>query len=259
MKVTLFIPVMNEVEGLKAIMPRIKGQWIDEILILDGGSTDGSQEFLRSQGYTVHRQKSKGVRPAFWEAFELAKGDVIIPFSPDNNSVPEDIPKLIEKINEGYDLVVASRYAKGAGSDDDNSESRVANWALTQLINIFFGTSYTDGIGMYKAFKKKHLYELGIDKHKDEHSEILLTCRAARYGLKITEIASPEPKRIGPGGSRAHPGRFGKYKSGLIILKQILRDAFFYWPSKPATLTMSESKRDVSEALDPVKDNNLSR
>jgi len=230
MTVTIFIPVMNEIEGLKAILPRIKSEWYHELLILDGGSTDGSFEYLKSKGYPVVRQKSKGVRAAFWEAFEIASGEIIIPFSPDNNSIPEDIPKLIEKIHEGFDLVVASRYLNDTRSNDDDMESRFANWFLTKLINLMFRTNYTDGIGMYKAFKTKHLYELGIDRHKDEHSEILLTCRAARHGLKITEICSPEPKRLGPQGSRAHPGAFGKYKSGLIILRQIIRDGLFYWP-----------------------------
>ena len=229
---TLFIPIKNEIEGLRSIMPRIKREWVDEIIILDGGSTDGSKEFLLSCGYQVTDQKSTGIKSAFWEAFEIAKGDVIIPFSPDGNSIPEDIPKLIEKINEGYDIVIASRYFGGAGSQDDDIASALANRVLTGMINFFFGATYTDAIGMYKAFYKKHLYELGIDKHKNEHSEIMLPARGVRYGLKITEIPSAEPRRLGPQGSRAHPGPFGKYKSGILILKTILRDAMFYWPGE---------------------------
>lgn len=229
-KITLFIPVMNEIDGLKAIMPRINREWVDEIFILDGGSTDGSKEFLLSNGYQVFDQKTKGVKGAFWEAFEMISGDIIIPFSPDGNSIPEDIPKLIEKINEGYDIVIASRYYGALRSKDDDFESAIANRVLTGLINFFFSTKYTDGIGMYKAFKKKYLYELGIDKYKNEHSEIMLPARGARYGLRIIEIPSAEPPRLGPQGSRAHPGTFGKYKSGILILKTILRDAIFYWP-----------------------------
>jgi glycosyltransferase involved in cell wall biosynthesis len=230
LKITLFLPIRNEIDALKVIMPRIKKDWYDELLILDGNSTDGSKEFLRSTGYGVVDQTTQGVRPGFWEAFELATGDVIIPFSTDGNSIPEDIPRLIEKIREGYDVVVASRYKNAIRSEDDDFQSRLANKLFTLLINLLFGTRYTDAIGMYKAFKKTHLHELGIDRHKDEHSEILLLTRGARYGLKITEISSPEPPRIGVPGSRAHPGVFGKYKSALIILKSILRDAMFYWP-----------------------------
>ncbi len=113
MTVTLFIPIRNEIDGLKAIMPRIKKEWVDEILIIDGNSTDGSQEYLKKHGYDFTIQKSKGVRGAFWEGFELAKGEVIILFSPDNNSVPEDIPLMIEKIKlktKCFVILIASTY-----------------------------------------------------------------------------------------------------------------------------------------------------
>ena len=171
MRFTLFIPVRNEIHGLRIIMPRIDRQWIDQILILDGGSTDGSKEYLLSMGYDVIDQTTSGVKAAFWEAFEQATGDVIIPFSPDGNSIPEDIPKLIEKINLGYDIVVASRYLTPASSQDDDFVSGLANRLFTKLINYFFGAKLTDGIGMYKAFKKQHLYSLRIDRHKNEHAE----------------------------------------------------------------------------------------
>lgn len=232
MSTTLFIPTKNEIDGLKAIMPRIRREWVDEVFILDADSTDGTREYLRSIGYEVVDQKTKGVKAAFWEAFDQIEGDVIIPFSPDGNSIPEDIPKLIAKIEEGYDIVIASRYFGGASSQDDDVASALANRVLTGLINFCFRTRYTDAIGMYKAFKKRHLYELGIDKRRDEHSEIMLPARGARYGLRIVEIPSPEPPRLGPQGSRAHPGPFGKYKSGILILWTILRDALFYWPAR---------------------------
>jgi len=213
-------------------MPRINPNWVDEIFLIDGNSTDGSKEFLESQGYKVVSQKSKGVKAAFWEAFDQIHTDVIIPFSPDGNSDPRDIPQLVEKIDQGYDIVVASRYFGGRKSLDDDPMSRLANKVLTGMINFLFQSHLTDGIGMYKAFKRKHLYDLGIDSHRDEHSEIMLLTRGMRYGLKIMEIDSEEGARIGPAGSRAHPGFFGKYKSGLLLIKTILRDALLYWPPK---------------------------
>jgi glycosyltransferase involved in cell wall biosynthesis len=230
MTVTLFIPVKNEIDGLKAIMPRIKKEWVDEILIIDGSSTDGSQEYLETHGYDFVIQKSKGVRGAFWEAFELAKGEVIILFSPDNNSVPEDIPLLIEKIKEGHDLVIASRYYQGMKSDDDDFMSRLGNKVFTGLINILFRARYSDAMTMYKAFPIKLLHELRIDENRNnDFAEIAIVCRAARRKLKIVEIPSHEQARIGgPPGSRAHPGLLGKYKSALVLFKMIIRDWLFF-------------------------------
>lgn len=231
-RVTLFIPIKNEIDGLKVIMPRINRCWVDEIFILDAGSTDGSKEYLTSFGFDVVDQQSKGVKAAFWEAFEQIESDVIIPFSPDGNSIPEDIPRLIEQINNGGDIIIASRYKDGAKSADDNFQSALANKVLTGLINFFFRSKFTDGLNMYKAFYKKHLFDLEIDKYKNDHSEIMLLARGARYGLKVIEIASREPKRIGKQGSRAHPGLFGKYKSGILLIKTIVRDGLCYWPKK---------------------------
>ena len=183
------------------------------------------------------------MRGAFWEAFDLAKGDIIIPFSPDNNSIPEDIPKLIEKMNSGYDMVIASRYYGGMKSKDDDFMSYMANRLLTKLINLLYRSNYSDALTMYKAFKKQHLYDLGIHLRRQEFSEILLICRAARRKLKITDIPSEEPPRLGPPGSRAHPGKFGKYKSGLLILKMIVRDWLFFPQSEASTAVVKNDLR----------------
>src|SRR3990167_4197605 len=95
---SLLIMTLNEIEGMKAILPRISKEWFDQILVIDGGSTDGTVEWARKQGYEVYVQKKKGFRHAYCEALPFVHGDIIITFSPDGNSVPELIPCLIEKI-----------------------------------------------------------------------------------------------------------------------------------------------------------------
>ena len=108
--VTLLIPTLNEIDGMREIMPRVDAAWIDQILILDGGSTDGTIEYARARGYQVHVQRQPGIRFGYREVLPLIDSDVILTFSPDGNSIPELIPRLIDKMNEGYDMVIASRY-----------------------------------------------------------------------------------------------------------------------------------------------------
>ena len=114
MKTTLLVMTLNEIEGMKVIMPQIQRNWCDQIIVVDGGSTDGTIEWAREHGYFVFVQKRLGFRHAYNEVLPYVTGDIIITFSPDGNSISELIPPLIEKMKEGYDMVIASRYLGNA-------------------------------------------------------------------------------------------------------------------------------------------------
>ncbi|MEI7999371.1 MAG: glycosyltransferase family 2 protein, partial [Candidatus Omnitrophota bacterium] len=60
MKVTLLIPTLNEIGGMKAIMPLIKKEWYDQLLVVDGQSTDGTIEYCKEQGIPIYIQQKKG-------------------------------------------------------------------------------------------------------------------------------------------------------------------------------------------------------
>src|SRR3954468_11898410 len=118
--VTLFMPVLNEIEGMKVILPQIQRDWYDQILVVDGGSGDGSLEYARDLGFDTYRQQRRGIRHAYIEAWPMIRGELVVTLSPDGNCPPGAIPELIAKLKEGYDMVIASRYYAGAKSDDDD-------------------------------------------------------------------------------------------------------------------------------------------
>ena len=217
MKTTLLVPTLNEVEGMKAIMPHVKKKWVDEILVVDGGSTDGTVEYARSKGYRVILQKSKGITNAYREALAVAKGDCIVAFSPDGNSLPEVIPALIKKIKEGYDMVIASRYKKGAKSYDDDPVTAFGNFMFTKIINILFGGNYTDTLVMLRAFRKDIVKEIPVGIPR-AGLEPILSIRCAKSKLKVTEIPVDEPKRIGS------PRKMIPILNGLDILRLIFSE-----------------------------------
>src|SRR5436190_10207906 len=101
------VPTLNELEGMRVVMPRVRPEWLDQILVVDGKSTDGTVDYARELGYDVIVQKQRGIRHAYIEALPAVRGDVVITFSPDGNCVPELIPDLIAKMADGYDMVVA--------------------------------------------------------------------------------------------------------------------------------------------------------
>lgn len=233
MKVTLLIPTLNEIEGMKAIMPKIKKEWVDQIFVVDGGSTDGTIEYAKECGCQVYVQKKKGLRHAYREALEYTEGDIVITFSPDGNSIPELILPLISKMKEGYDMVIVSRYAKGAKSYDDDRVTAFGNQMFTRTINFLFGAKYTDTMVMFRAWKKKAFYDL--DMHRDESYaleekifntivgvEPLLAIRAAKRRLKCAEIPGDEPPRMG--GER----KLQIVRWGSAYLFEIFRELFFW-------------------------------
>ncbi len=222
MKTTLFIPTLNEIDGIKVIMPQVKQEWVDEIIFVDGNSTDGTPEWLRAHGYRVIPQKSRGLALAYWECFDAMSGDVVIVFTPDGNSIPETIPALVDKMKEGYDLVIASRYLGHAKSQDDDLITGFGNWMFTRLTNILFGTHYTDMLVSYRAFRISLLGSLNLSRSRHPVLEQELMIRAFKHGLKVTEIPADEPKRIG--GVRKM--RIGY--NGLAVLYGILRELFVH-------------------------------
>ncbi|MBI3551246.1 MAG: glycosyltransferase family 2 protein [Elusimicrobia bacterium] len=233
MKVTLLVPTLNEVVGLRQIMPLVKKDWVDQVLILDGGSTDGTADYARSQGWTVYVQKQRGLRRAYTEALPLITGDVIVTFSPDGNCVPERIPELVAKMREGYELVIVSRYLDGAKSDDDDAVTAFGNWMFTKTVNLLFGGRYTDMMVIFRAYTKKLVYDLELiddDGYAAAERlcrtnvswEPLLSIRAAKRKVRFSEIPGDEPKRVG--GER----KLEVLRWGAAFLIQIARECFVW-------------------------------
>ena len=164
MKVTLLVPTLNEAVGMRSVMPKVKKEWVDQVLIVDGKSKDGTADIAREMGYDVVIQQTPGIRGAYMDALPFIKGDVILTFSPDGNSIPELIPVCIAKIKEGYDMVIVSRYAQGAKSYDDDAVTAFGNRLFTGCINLLHGAKYTDAMVIYRAYPKKLIYDLDLDK-----------------------------------------------------------------------------------------------
>jgi glycosyltransferase involved in cell wall biosynthesis len=236
MRVTLIVPTLNEIDGMRAVMPRIQREWVHQIIILDGNSSDGTIDWAWANGYFVHVQKQPGLRQAYLEVLPLIEGDVVLTFSPDGNSIPELIPILVEKIGEGYDMVIVSRYLGGARSKDDDLLTGFGNWFFTATINFLHGSRYTDAMVMFRAYRKQLIHDLELDQDqgfdlaeklfgcRKRHLswEPLLSVRAAKRKLKVTEIPGDEPARIG--GQR----KLQVFRWGGASYFQILREKFFW-------------------------------
>jgi len=196
MKVSIVVFEINELDGMKAMMPQIKREWYDELVIVDGGSTDGTIEYAKEQGYNLFIQKETGVGAALNEAVRKTSGEIVIIYAPDGSFEVEQIPIITQKILGGYDVVNVSRYMDGNRSHDDNSFTGCGNWGFTKVANLLFPFRFTDFLYTYLGFRREVLENLDINNKERTWGQILLL-RAVKKGLKIIEVPGTEFKRIG--------------------------------------------------------------
>lgn len=237
MKTTLLVMTMNEIDGMKIIMPQIENSWCEQIIIVDGGSTDGTIEWAREKGYEIHVQQQKGIRYGYFEVMPEIKGDIIITFSPDGNSLVSAIPMLIEEMKKGFDLVIASRYLPGAGSEDDDIATAFGNWLFTKTVNFLYRANYTDVMVMLRAYKTSLIYDLDL-LNEGAYTfterlfgtkiswEPLMSVRAAKMNMKIGEIPAAEPARIG--GER----KLQMFRWGAAYYSQFWLERLFWFGKK---------------------------
>lgn len=229
LKVTIIIPTLNEIEGMKWFMPQLKKEWYDELIVVDGHSRDGTVEYCRENNYPLVFQTGRRLSNAYDNAFSYSTKDIIVTVTPDGSSLPELIPELIAKIREGYDMVIASRYLGPAKSLDDDIFTGFGNRMFTKMINFLFGGYYTDSLVAFRAYRREAINKMVLyDQDKqfwlkkrfaDMNSwETASSIRAAKFELKVCEIPGDEPKRIG--GVR----KLSIVKNGSGTLFQILHE-----------------------------------
>ena len=199
LKKTLVLYTMNEIEGIKSIFDRIPIHLFDEFFVMDNHSDDGTVEFLEEHSVKVIQQKKPGRTNALIEAVEYAIGDIIINLSSDGNEKPEDIPKILEKFNEGYEMVTASRFLPDSKVDleDDKLRIRVfGNKLCTFLVNICWGANTTHTTNGLRGITKYCYRETKLSTFSNTEN-FQLTIRCAKLKIKTTDIPTKELPRIG--------------------------------------------------------------
>lgn len=220
MRVSIVVFEINEIDGMRAMMPKISRDWYDELIIVDGGSTDGTIEYARQEGYNLFVQKERGVGAALKEAMERVTGDVVVIYAPDGSFIPEIIPRMIENIQAGHDVVNVSRYGFGAKSEDDNFFTAVGNRTFTFLANLLFPFHFTDFLYTYLGFRRSVLEDLDMSGVTEITWGQILLLRAVKKGLRIVEIPGDEPPRVGG------KVKVAKMRAAFALLKTLYEERF---------------------------------
>jgi len=224
MRLSLVILCYNERVGLEALLDRIPRDAVEEILAVDGGSRDGSVELLRAAGIPIHGQSERGRGEAFRVAFQEAKGDALVFFSPDGNEDPRDIPRFREYLERGCDMVIANRMSGGGRNEEDDRWLRWRKWAnlaFTLMANVTWnrGGWVADTINGYRAISRS-AWERMRASSSGYTIEYECSIRAFKHGLKVAEFATSEGARL--------DGREGSpsLATGIAFLKLYARELF---------------------------------
>lgn len=220
MDLSIVLPVHNEAGNLKMLFSEISetlSHLTDtyEIIFVDDGSQDGSSEIITnlSQLYSqikyIVLAKKYGKSYALDAGLKLATGDIVITLDADGQDDPKEIPKFIEKIKEGYDLVSGWKQHRQDGFVK-NKTSKFYNW----VVNFIFNLNLHDHNCGFKAYKNEVVKNLSLHGELHRYIPVLV----ADMGYKINEIKVNHRQRFS-GKTKFGSGRFIK---GFLDLLTVL-------------------------------------
>jgi glycosyltransferase involved in cell wall biosynthesis len=246
--VSVVVPALNEADNLPYVLDSVP-DWVDEVLLVDGHSTDGTLRVtctLKPHARIVE-QRGRGKGNALRNGFAAATGDIIVMLDADGSTLPTEIPAYVGALLAGADYAKGSRFLQGGGTDDMPLYRRLGNWSFVWLVRILFGGKFSDLLYGYNAFwrrvlPKLHLHTTGFE------IETEMNLRALRAGLKIAEVPSFEAERI-----HGH-GRLRTLPDGWRILKTIVKErlARFPGPDDPSTDDFDPTQDSGEELSCPV-------
>ena len=210
--VSVIIPALNEAPNIAAVLPRLPAG-LDQVVLVDGGSTDGTVDVARRlrPDVTIVQQTRKGKGNALACGFAAATGDIVVMMDADGSTRPEEIPHFVETlVQSGADFAKGSRFIAGGGSHDITLLRRVGNKVLNLLVNMVCHTRYTDLCYGYNAFWRRCLPVFALEHGENGMSpgsaqmqwgdgfeiETLMSIRCAGADLQVVEVPSFEHSRL---------------------------------------------------------------
>ena len=223
MRVAVVIPVWNECRAIAYVLAEIPASVADEVFVVDGGSTDGTQAAARAMGATVVVQRGRGYGAACFTGALAASADLLVFLDGDYSDPPAQIGRVLAPLRAGAaDLVLGSRERGQMAAGALPLHARLGNRLAVATLNLLYGQHISD-LPSFKAIRRDHLLALGIrDLHYGWTAE--LVARAARRRLRIADV--PIDYRVRIGDSKVSGTLGGSVKAGYAILRAVLSVRF---------------------------------
>lgn len=236
MKISIVVPAHNEEGNLEnlvsKLVPVLEGHKETEnyeLVLVDDNSKDCTPSIIDNfakknpRVRPVHRKDAPGFGNAIKSGFRQASGDVIIPVMGDLSDNPEDIPKLVQKIEEGYDIAYGSRFVKGGSLLGYPKSKMIANRAFNNLVRFSFGIPNKDVTNAFKAYRRDVLESIGIDNIEANGFDLTveIPLKAHILGFKSAEVP------VSWNGRKMGEAKLKLSRNGTIYGKRLLK--LFFW------------------------------
>ena len=223
MSTSLCLLVWNEAHGCAVELPKIDFSLFDHVYAIDGGSTDGTIELLSNAGIEVRKQSQSSYNAAYVDALNSFDTNSVVLYHPKGTIDPKSLSTMVDLLNMGNDLVIASRMMPGAVNEEDNRIIRHRKWfglALAVASSIRWNRSNTERItdplhgyrGCTRSFADSlHLRSTGVT------ADLEMIQHAYNSKARVAEFPVKESRRV------RGTTHFPAYKTGKELIKYIIR------------------------------------
>lgn len=220
--VSVIIPAMNEAPSIGRVIAEIPA-WVDHILVVDNGSSDGTGAVAAAAGAVVIREPERGYGAACLAGIAaLPETDIVVFLDGDYSDYPEEMGALTAPIIAGAaEMVIGSRVAGRAEPGSLTPQQVFGNWLACRLMRVFWGVDYSD-LGPFRAIRRDTLEQLDM-RDRNYGWTVEMQIKAAIRAVRATEIPVRYRKRIGI--SKVSGTLRGVVGAGTKILWTIFRSA----------------------------------
>ncbi len=223
-EVCIVLPALNEEESIGKVIDEIPGEemgrrgYKHRVIVVDNGSKDRTGEIARAKGAEVIVEPLRGKGRALRAAFKRCSGDFVFIMDSDYTYPATHIPEMLEKLEEGYDVVMGSRLQGRMKRGAMSKLNQVGNRLLALMTNVLYGTRISDPCTGYWGMKWEVVRDLELDAVGFE-IEVDMLAQIARDGHSITEIPIQYRRR-------STPPKLRSLRDGFRIGKMLLRKRF---------------------------------